>query len=109
MALNVFIMTLILATVSEIQQEVGQRLRRHRLQQEWTQQALANPAGVSLGVVRTLEKTGVITLLSWLRIVQTLELSTQLDSLFAQNPLTIAQLDALEKAQRRQRSPRKST
>ena len=63
-------MTFILATVSEIQQELGQRLRR-RLQQEWTQQALANRAGVSLGVVRTLEKAGVITLVSWLRILQT--------------------------------------
>ena len=101
-------MTFILATVSEIQQELGQRLRR-RLQQEWTQQALANRAGVSLGVVRTLEKAGVITLVSWLRILQTLGLSTQLDSRFTQNSLTIAQLNAIQKRQRRQRAPRRST
>ena len=101
-------MVFLLASVSEIQAVLGQRLRRQRLSQGWTQRDLADRSGVALGTVRHLESTGSCTLESLIRIIQCLGLVHELEGLFELKHGSIAQMQAAEQVQTRQRAPRKT-
>ncbi len=101
-------MVFMLSSVSEIQATLGQRLRRQRLAQGWTQRELADRSGVSLGTVRHLESTGSCTLESLIRIVQCLGLVRELEGVFELKHSSIAQMQAAEQVQARQRAPRKA-
>lgn len=88
--------------------ELGQRLRAHRLAQSMTQSELAARAGVSAGTVKNLERQGQASLDSIIRVALALNLSEDLQALFTFQPTSIAELERVDAAQRRQRAPRRT-
>ena len=101
-------MIFILSTSAEIQLELGRRLKQHRLAQSLSQAELASMAGLSMGAVCNLERRGQCSLETFIRVVQTLGLAHELDSLFEWRNTSIAQMALAEQATRRQRAPRKT-
>ena len=95
------------STSDEITAELGLRLKAVRLSQLLTQTDLAERAGVSVGTVKSLEKTGQSSVASLVRVVQALGLTDQLQSLFVLQVQSIAQMEQAQRAQR-QRAPRKA-
>lgn len=95
-----------LATVTEILRELGARLRQQRLAQQLSQQELAAMAGIALGTVKKLERSGVSSLETVVRVVQALGLADELQTLFVLKRNSIAQM-ALAAQPQRQRAPRK--
>lgn len=90
----------------EIAQELGRRLRACRLAQAIQQRDLAQRAGVSVGTIKALEKTGQSTLLTVVRVAQALGRVDDLQSLFELQVRSIADMERVEQS-RRQRAPRK--
>lgn len=75
--------------------ELGERMRRERLNQNRTQNELASAASVGLNVVKRLERGDGCTLSSLVRILRALEKLDQLDSLLPEpgvSPLELARL-----------------
>jgi transcriptional regulator with XRE-family HTH domain len=95
-----------LASATELRQELGRRLKAQRLAQGRSQLELAERAGLSKGAVQNLENKGIGSLDSLMHIVIALNLSGELQGLFALRQASIADLRALESASR-QRAPRK--
>jgi transcriptional regulator with XRE-family HTH domain len=93
-----------LSATLEICQELGKRLRTHRLSQNLQQSALAQKAGVSKLTIINLEKKGTVTFLSFIQIVRALGLIDELADLFKQQPLSIAMMEAAESASKRSRA-----
>lgn len=95
------------STINEITAALGLRLKAVRLSQSLTQADLAERAGVSVGTVKSLERSGQSSVTSLVRVVQALGLSDQLQSLFV---LTVQSIAEMERAQlaKRQRAPRKA-
>ena len=95
------------STSDEITAALGLRLKAVRLSQSLTQADLAERAGISVGTVKALERTGQSSVASLVRVVQALGLTDQLQSLFV---LQVQSIAAMEQAQRakRQRAPRKA-
>jgi len=94
------------STPEEICIELGTRLKAQRLAKGWTQPDLAVRAGVAKGTVQNLENKGVGTLESLVKLVIALELTDELQDLFDLKMLSIAQMAAAERANRK-RAPRK--
>lgn len=84
---------------------VGERLRKWRLQRGWTQEEVAERAGVGLSTVKALEKGGRGTFPRLVRVAVALDLEGDIRALFA--PPTRA--SSLEEVKRRdrQRAPRR--
>ena len=95
------------STSDEITAELGLRLKAVRLSQSLKQADLAVRAGVSVGTVKVLEKTGQTSVASLIRVVQALGLTDQLQSLFVLKVQSIAEMEQAQLAQR-QRAPRKT-
>ncbi|MBB4219432.1 helix-turn-helix domain-containing protein [Variovorax guangxiensis] len=97
------------ATVSELVEALGQRLRAQRIAQSLTQAELAQRAGVSGSAIKTLESTGMTTLETFVRVIQALGLVDELADLLTLRPTTsIAAMEQAQAAQRqRVRHPRK--
>ncbi len=91
----------------EITAELGLRLKAVRLSQSLTQADLAERAGISVGTVKSLERTGQSSVASLVRVVQALGLTDQLQSLFVLKVQSIAEMEQAQLAQR-QRAPRKT-
>lgn len=100
-------MTLSLASLNEIVQALGRRLRAQRLAQGLTQSELAQMAGLSLGALRQLEGTGQSSLETLIRVVQALGLVQDLEDLFVLQRQSIAQMEQAEAANLRQRAVRR--
>ena len=101
--------SLVLATPKEICLELGLRLKAQRLAQPFSQDELAARAGVSTGTVKNLERSGISTLLTLVRIVDALGLTGQLQDLFElKASLSIAEMQKAEKAKKRFRAPKKT-
>ena len=84
------------ATVPEIVQELGRRLREQRLAKSLTQSELAKRAGISVGAVKILESTGRTSMETYVRAVWALGLADELANfMLVPAPMSIA---ALEKA-----------
>ncbi|MDP1605071.1 MAG: helix-turn-helix domain-containing protein [Rhodocyclaceae bacterium] len=96
-----------MATREEILKELGARLRAERLAQSLTQGALADMAGVSVGTVKTLERCGISSFETVIRIVQALGLTDQLQTLFDIPRRSIAQMEQAEHS-RRLRAPKRA-
>lgn len=64
-------------------------------------------AGLSMGAVCNLERSGQCSLETLIRVVQTLGLAQELDSVFEWRNTSIAQMALAEKVKRRQRARRK--
>lgn len=95
------------ATEQEIRAELGKRLREQRLAQGLTQVELAQRAGISTNTLGPLESKGQCTLESFIRTVMGLGLADELQSLFALEIKSIAQMERSEQG-KRIRAPRKS-
>lgn len=93
------------ATREEILQHLGARLRAQRLAQGLTQVTLADMAGVSVGTVKTLERCGISSFETVVRIVQALGLTDQLQALFELQRRSIAQMEKAAQSGR-MRAPR---
>lgn len=89
----VAIVTLDFAQPDEAAQALAARLRNQRLSQNLTQQELAARAGVALGTVKQLERSGRCSFASWLRVVFALGLAAELEPLFVTQPRSIAQME----------------
>lgn len=96
-----------LSSFDEIACELGARLKALRLFRGMQQTELATRAGVSRYVVQELESSGKCTLISWLRIVQTLGRESELQELFQLKINSIAAMERVEIAGKRKRAPRK--
>lgn len=96
------------STCEEILREMGGRLRAQRLAQDITQEDLAGRAGVSVGTVKNLERSGVSSLETVIRIVQALGLTDQLQSLFEVQRRSIAQMEQAQRTHR-VRAPRRTS
>lgn len=90
----------------EITAALGLRLKAVRLSQSVTQAELAERAGVSVGTVKCIERTGQTSVASLVRVVQALGLSDQLQSLFVLKVQSIADMEQAQRT-KRQRAPRK--
>ncbi len=99
-------MNFTLASVDEILQQLGERLRAQRLAQGLPQHELAAMAGLSLGAVRKLENSGQSTLDTLVRVTQALGLVEELHPLFVFRRQSIAEMERAVQA-RRQRAPRR--
>ena len=73
-------MTITQLSEPEILAELGRRLRRYRLQQNLTQAAVANAAGVGTRTVRNVESGGDTQLSTLLRILRALGRLDALDA-----------------------------
>ena len=97
-----------LATPQEIALELGARLRSKRLQQSLAQVELAARASVSPSAVKTLEATGKSTIETLVRVAGALGLQADFAQLFSARAVhSLADLERTERAQTRQRAPRR--
>ncbi|WP_020206277.1 MULTISPECIES: helix-turn-helix domain-containing protein [Cupriavidus] len=90
-----------LATPQEVAGELGQRLRARRLSLNQSQAETAARAGVSLGALRNLERTGLVTVEVLLRVATTLGVVQQLEPVFVTRPASIEQMEAASHSRRR--------
>jgi transcriptional regulator with XRE-family HTH domain len=100
-------MDLTFATREEVLKQLGGRLRARRLAQGLTQATLADMAGISVGTVKTLERCGISSFETVIRVVQALGLTDQLQGLFEVEQRSIAQMEQAAQS-RRQRAPRRT-
>jgi len=80
--------------------ELGERLRRHRLNLDITQQDLARKAGVARSLVQRIERGHPCTLDGWLRVLRVLGVLDQLDAFLPDpgiSPLQLARLQDRER------------
>lgn len=88
-------------------EELGRRLRQLRLDQNLTQQGLAEEAGVSVATVRNLENGKRTQLITLIRVLRTLGLLSDLDRLVPERrPSPIELLKLRGKERQRASSPR---
>ncbi len=94
------------ATATDLCLEFARRVKAQRMRLGISQPELAERSGIALGTVSGFEKTGRATLDTLFRILLTLGLAKEMESLFLQQPTSISELkDATKPA--RQRVPRK--
>lgn len=77
----------------EVVTELGKRLQNQRVRQNLTQAALAKKLGVSVPTISNLENGKNTTIDNFIAVVFALGLQTELQNLFNQPSLTIAELD----------------
>jgi transcriptional regulator with XRE-family HTH domain len=99
-----------LASTGQILAEIGHRLRAQRLRRNWTQQHLAERAGVALSAIKKLEAGGNATLSTLVKIAGALSITQDLSETFL--PRAVASIAELERAavepRQRARRPRAS-
>ena len=75
--------------------ELGERVRRYRLNLDVTQEALSERAGVARSVVQRIEQGQTCTLDGWLRVLRALGALDQLDAFLPDpgvSPLQLARM-----------------
>lgn len=88
----------------EVVLELGSRLQQHRLKQNLTQADLAKRLGVSVPTLSGLENGKNTSLETFIKVVFALGLQHELQDLFSQPSLTIAELEKISAAPKRQRA-----
>lgn len=74
---------------------LGERIARHRLDRNWTQDRLAEEAGISRPTLARLERGSSATLTNWVRVLRALDLLENLDQLVPERPPSpLKQLEA---------------
>ena len=99
-------MKLFYATPLEAVEELGARLKAHRIACRYTQAELARRVGVQASTISNLEKGGNTSFLTVVAVAQVLGLGEQLDPLFEYIPASIAALEQAEKMPKRVRARR---
>ena len=97
----------VLASEQEIRLELRERLKGQRLSQGLTQATLAERAGIGVQTLKAFELHGKCNLETFLRVVMALGLTKELQALFVNKPVSIAQLAEIEAP--RKRAPRASS
>lgn len=82
--MNVEMEALAWETPEEIAQALAKRLRKVRKRRSISQQRLSEQSGVSLGSIKRFEATGMISLLSLIKIAMALGCEGELRTLFDQ-------------------------
>lgn len=101
-------LTIELRTPGEISRLVAERVRELRLARGWTQQELAERAGLTLATYRRFERTGRIAFERLAKLAVVLDARTGFDQLFALPPASsLAELAARSHPQARQRGRRR--
>jgi transcriptional regulator with XRE-family HTH domain len=75
-----------LLLASSVQQQIGRRVRDLRLTETWTQDELAERAGVGRATVDRLERTGTTTVKNLLRIAEALGALDTFEAVLAPPP-----------------------
>lgn len=96
-------------TASEIAAALGARLREHRLARNLAQAELAGMAGISTATLKRIEKSGQCSMDAFVRLTKALGLAGEFDRLFAQTPVSIAQMERAQAAAGRKRASRRAT
>lgn len=96
--------TITLSSPQEVAMQLAARAKAKRLALNFSQETLAERAGVSLGTLKKFERTGKISLESLLKIALVLEALDAFDHTFLpRKPETYLTLDELLKDQPRKR------
>jgi transcriptional regulator with XRE-family HTH domain len=74
-------MSFSLMSSEDVASELAARLKSHRLTQNLTLEGLARRSGVALGTLKKFERTGRISLVSFIRLLVTLKDEAALESL----------------------------
>jgi len=90
----------------EIAAELAGRLRARRLRRGWTQAEIARRAGLKEPTYVLFERTGRISLLRLLKVLEVLELSGEFEKIGAQQDLHGLTMDDIVKPQRKRGSRR---
>jgi transcriptional regulator with XRE-family HTH domain len=90
-----------LASPEEAAQELGRRLRAHRLNQNLQQGELAGRAGMSERALRNLERGGQATFDNFVRVAMALGLAGELDALFELKPRSIKAMERASASRQR--------
>lgn len=85
-----------LLTSTEISQGLASRIRSARKRERLTQQELSSRSGVTLASYRRFEQTGEVSLMSFIKISQALDLDDEVDGLFHKS--NYRSLDEVEKS-----------
>jgi transcriptional regulator with XRE-family HTH domain len=88
-------------------EELGKRLLRHRLNQNLTQQELADEAGAGVNTVYRLEQGHSTQLSNLIRILRSLGLAGNLDALVPESPPSPIEQAKLKKDERKRASQRR--
>lgn len=97
-------MLLSLKTPQEVIWDLSQRIRRHRLNNGWTQEEIARRANVNLSTYRRFEQTGEISLARLAEVASALGILDELDAAFQPKPAqSLAELTPPPKRQRGKR------
>jgi len=91
-----YISTVNLLTPTEISQRLASRIRSARKRKGFTQQELSSRSGVTLASYRRFETTGEVSLMSFIKISQALNLDDEVESLFKKS--NYRSLDEIEKS-----------
>ena len=85
--------TFSLYSSEDISLELAQRARERRLNARLTQEGLSQRSGVALGTLKKFEKTGQISLVSFIRLAVTLKDDAALENLL--KPMEFQSMDQL--------------
>ena len=95
------ILAFILDTPLEILEEIRQKAKQRRLEQNLTQEGLAVRSGVSLGSIKRFERTGKISLKSLLDIALVIDALSDFKTIFeAPEPISLFNVKEPKKRQR---------
>lgn len=100
-------MSLNLFSESTLLEELGQRLKAHRLRRNLLQKELADRAGISVSALKKLENDGKVTLENFVKVVFALRLEKEMMNLFVPPALSISQVEALKAPVRQRAAKRK--
>ncbi len=101
-----------LLTDSTVLAELGERLRSRRLERNWSQQELADRAGVGLTTVQKLESGRDTQLTSAIKVLRALNLMDRVDGLIPQatpGPIVRREMEALAAKRTRRRAGRRTS
>ena len=87
--------------------ELGKRLLRHRLNQNLTQQELADEAGTGVNTIYRLEQGQSIQLSNLIRILRALRLINNFDALVPESPPSPIEQAKFKKEERKRASQRR--
>lgn len=89
--------------------ELGERVRRHRLNLDVTQEALAVQAGVGRSVIQKIEQGETCRLDRWLHVLRALGVLDQLDAFLPDPGISPLQLARLRDRERQRASGKRGT
>lgn len=94
-----------LHTVEARLEELGRRIERHRLERNWTQQELAERAGVGRATVQRLERGDDVQTSSWIKLLDALDLLDDVDAALPERVASpVAELERQQRVRRRARA-----